>query len=211
MSATPEGINTGDGIQASQKLGAATGLMAESWWAPTCHVEGETRSRSMFVERALPHSLLVNSKGKRFINEASPYNDFGKGMYGTGSAPCWFIFDARYRQKYPCGSLLPGYAVPDKAVSSQYQNFYQKADSLEALSDKIGVDQKGLVETVSNLNRYALEGKDPEFGKGDSLFDRYYGDPGVKPNHCLGGAGKSPFLRSEGEYRGYWHQGRPGY
>ncbi len=192
-SAAPEGINTGDGIQAGQNLGAATALMEHSWWAPTSHVEGETRSRAMFVERALPNCILVNKAGKRFMNEAAPYNDFGDGMYGTGSVPCWFVFDAQYRHKYPCGALLPGYAVPDKAVPKRYKNCFRKAESLEALAETIGVDASGLKETVANYNQYSVEGKDPEFGKGDSLFDRYYGDPNTTPNPCLGPLEKGPF------------------
>ncbi|MFK0574124.1 FAD-binding protein, partial [Endozoicomonas sp.] len=192
-SAAPEGINTGDGIQAGQELGAATALMEHSWWAPTSHVEGETRSRAMFVERALPNCILVNKAGKRFINEAAPYNDFGDGMYGTESVPCWFVFDAQFRHKYPCGALLPGYAVPDKAVSRRYKDYYQKAATLKELAENIGVDVEGLQETVTKYNQYSVEGSDPEFGKGDSLFDRYYGDPNVTPNPCLGPLEKGPF------------------
>lgn len=190
--------NTGDAILAGQELGAATALMEHSWWAPTTRVEGEEKQRALFVERALPGCIMVNQAGKRFVNEAAPYNDIGYAMYEAHSdqvsaVPCWMVFDAEFRRKYPVGALLPGYAQPDWSIPRHLKSSFQKADSLTELAGKIGVDRAGLEETVRTFNQYARAGKDPEFGKGDSLFDRYYGDPNVKPNPCLGPLEKGPY------------------
>lgn len=196
-SATPPN-NTGDAIRAGQALGAATALMDHSWWAPTVHVEGEEKPRALFVERALPGCILVDSAGTRFVNEAAPYTDIVYAMYANhseqkSSIPCWLVFDADYRHKYPCGPLLPGYAQPDRQLSEQVRRGIHKADNLAELARDIGVDARGLVDTVAHFNAMAEAGRDSDFGKGDSVFDRYYGDPGVKPNPCLAPLQRAPF------------------
>ncbi len=196
-SATPP-YNTGDAIRAGQQLGAATALMEHSWWAPTTHVEGEEKQRALFVERTLPGCIMVNSAGERFVNEAAPYTDIVYAMYennreGATSVPCWLIFDADFRRKYPCGALLPGYAMPDSRLPKHLLSYFHKADSLQELAGKIGVDTAGLMRTLDRFNPMAEAGQDLDFHKGDSLFDRYYGDPTVQPNPCLAPLVKAPF------------------
>lgn len=196
-SATPPN-NTGDAIRAGQALGAATALMDHSWWAPTVQVEGEEKPRALFVERALPGCIMVDSAGSRFVNEAAPYTDIVYAMYANHSAekssiPCWLVFDADYRHKYPCGPLLPGYAQPDRQIPEAVRRGIHKANTLADLARSIGVDARGLAATVERFNAMALAGQDSDFGKGDSVFDRYYGDPGVSPNPCLGPLKRAPF------------------
>lgn len=196
-SATPP-YNTGDAIRAGQALGAQTALMAHSWWAPTTRVEGEEKQRALFVERTLPGCILVDSAGQRFVNEAAPYTDIVYAMYahnreGATSVPCWIVFDAEFRRKYPCGALLPGYAQPDWQVPKRLRSYFHKADSLPALAAQIGVDAAGLVSCVQRFNALAAQGRDEDFHKGESLFDRYYGDPHVQPNPCLAPLAKGPF------------------
>ncbi len=196
-SATPPN-NTGDAIRAGQGIGAATALMEHSWWAPTTHVAGEEKQRAMFVERTLPGCILVDSAGQRFVNEAAPYTDIVYAMYahnreGTTSVPCWMVFDAEFRRKYPCGALLPGYAQPDWQVPKALRGYFHKAASLAALAAQIGVDPAGLAATVERFNGMAEQGRDEDFHKGESLFDRYYGDPHVQPNPCLAPLHKGPY------------------
>lgn len=196
-SATPP-YNTGDAIRAGQALGATTALMGHSWWAPTTHVEGEEKQRALFVERTLPGCIMVNSAGERFVNEAAPYTDIVYAMYesnreGATSVPCWLVFDADFRRKYPCGALLPGYAMPDSRLPKHLLSYFHKADSIAELAGKIGVDATGLLRTLDRFNPMAEAGKDLDFNKGDSLFDRYYGDPTIQPNPCLAPLVKAPF------------------
>ncbi|WP_137822970.1 FAD-binding protein [Pseudomonas sp. D(2018)] len=196
-SATPP-YNTGDAIRAGQALGAATALMDHSWWAPTTHVEGEEKQRALFVERTLPGCVMVNSAGQRFVNEAAPYTDIVYAMYennreGATSVPCWLVFDAEFRRKYPCGALLPGYAMPDSRLPKHLHSYFHKADSLHELAEKTGIEAMGLLRTIDRFNPMAEAGKDLDFHKGDSLFDRYYGDPTVTPNPCLAPLLKAPF------------------
>lgn len=192
-------INNGDGIRAGLALGAKLGFMDLVWGSPTVHVPGASSQTTLFVERCAPGCVIVNKKGKRFVNEAAAYPDVVTAMYrddaqGNGCVPAWFVFDANFRKKYPAGLFLPSQIQPDSALPKDWlDKVYFRADSLEALAAKIGVDAAGLKETTRKIGEYAKAGKDPEFGKGDTSIDRYYSDPTVGPNSCLGPVDTGPF------------------
>ncbi|MEU8303300.1 FAD-binding protein [Actinomadura sp. NPDC048955] len=171
--------NTGDGIRAGESVGAALDLMDDAWWMPAVrHPAGATIP--LLSERCIPRSVIVGQDGKRFTNESAPYVNFVHDQLEGGHVPCWFVMDAKARARYPFAQILPGAPIP-KAFYEAGIAF--KADTLAELAGKIGVPADALGETVETFNRYAREGKDPEFGRGDSAYDRYYGDPNLKnPN-----------------------------
>ena len=196
--AAPHG-NEGDGLKAGLAVGAATGFMNLTWGAPTVTVPGAPSATAVFVERSLPGSVCVNGRGQRFCNEAGPYGEFASAMQAdhakTGATvPCWVVFDGRFRKNYPCGPLMPSSIMPDSKIPADWVGaVYHKADTLDALAAKIGVDAQGLARTVAKMNEYAKAGVDPEFGRGGNAFDRYYADPRAKPNPCLGPIDRAPF------------------
>ena len=199
-SATPPGDNTGAALEAGTALGAATALMDWAWWAPTIAVPGEDTPRGVFAERAFPGAIVVNSLGRRFVNEAAPYLEFVDAMYrdnqstGGQSIPAWVIFDGHFRFNYAMGPLMPAQVMPDSRLRKEWLNaLYFKADSLAALAAQIGVDSVGLEQTVARVNEYARSGVDADFGRGGNVFDRYYGDSNVKPNPCLAPLSKGPY------------------
>ncbi len=189
--------NTGDTIAISEKLGASFDLLDQAWWTPVV-CPPDAPAWVMVIEKALPMGIIVNGVGERFMNEAAPYNDAGKAMYAANSAeepsiPGHLIFDATFRSRYPVGSVDPSYAMPDSALTPDLKEFMTFAPTLAGLADKIGVDPTKLERTVARFNEFAHKGKDPDFGRGASLQDRYYGDPRVGPNPCLGPLEKPPF------------------
>jgi 3-oxosteroid 1-dehydrogenase len=68
-----------------------------------------------------------------------------------------------------------------------------KAPTLAELARQIGVDPTRFRSTVQRFNGYARSGVDGEFGRGNSAYDRYYGDPTVHPNPNLGPIERGPF------------------
>lgn len=176
--------NTGDGIQAGQRAGAALALMDDAWWGPTIPIPGDPYF--CLAERTLPGGLLVNQAGSRFVNEAAPYSDVVHIMYDRDAAapdiPAWLIVDQNYRNRYLFKDVLPTFTFPDDWYSS---GAAYKAWTLDALATSIGVPAAALRSTVSRFNSLAASGKDTDFGRGDSTYDHYYTDPSVLPNSCL--------------------------
>ena len=74
-----------------------------------------------------------------------------------------------------------------------------RADSLEELAEKLGINAAGLVHTVAQFNEHARRGEDPLFGRGQSEHDKYYADRKNLPNPSLGPLTRAPFyaLRCE--------------
>jgi len=190
--------NTGDIINMGIDAGAAIGLMDEAWWGPAVKFPADDRARFFVIELSLPGSVLVNKQGRRFVNEAAPYGDKVAAMYAKNTPeaetiPSYLIFDANFRNKYPVGPLLPGQQQPDWAAPKDVMSLIVKADSLRELAEKLGIDADGLEATVAKMNEYAKTGVDTEFGRGDTIFDQYYGDLNQKPNPNLGPIDKAPF------------------
>lgn len=195
--------STGDAIRMGIELGAGIDWMHEAWWGPTTVVPGEERARMLVVEKGLPGCILVNKKGRRFVNEASTYANvvqvtYEKNTEEAPTVPAYMIFDATYRSKYPCGPMLSGAQQPDWMLPKRFRDGYlRKADSLRELANQLGVDADGLEEEIRTFNANARAGHDPDFGRGEGGFDRYYGDDKVKPNPCLAPIATGPFYGIE--------------
>lgn len=193
--------NTGDGILAAEKLGAALELMEDSWWGPTVPlVDAPWFALS---ERNSPGSIIVNLSAKRFMNESMPYVEachhmYG-GQYGQGegpgeNVPAWLIFDQQYRDRYIFAGLQPGQRIPKKWLES---GVVVKAETLAELAEKTGLSAEALAATVDRFNGFARSGVDEDFHRGDSAYDRYYGDPTIKPNPNLGEIKHGPFYAAK--------------
>ena len=161
-----------------EEIGADLTGMQDAWWMPGVQLpgeelEGRPLSRVFLGERALPHSIMVNSKGERFANEALAYDQFGAIMREvdpeTGTMPnatAWLIFDQTYWDKFGIFGITPGGEVPD---------YLHRADTLVELAAQIGVDEAGCGAPSSGSTPSARRARDPEFQRGDTLFDRYFG------------------------------------
>lgn len=189
--------NTGDAIRGGMEIGAKTSLMNHAWWAPSIKVPGWPQPFVLFAERSLPGLVIVNKNGLRFSNEAAPYLESGLSMYENDqnlvSVPSYIVFDATFRHKFPLGPLGPGYAFPDSRLPEAVKEILVKADTLEGIAEKIGVNAENLQETVRRNNDYAVTGRDPEYGRGDSYYDKFYGDSRNQPNPCIAPIDKAPF------------------
>jgi 3-oxosteroid 1-dehydrogenase len=185
--------NTGDGIVVGQEAGAGLDLMDDAWWGPSIPLTGGPYF--CLAERSLPGSIIVNGVGQRFSNEAAPYVDAVHAMYDRHTAdkphiPAWMITDQRYRNNYVFAGLPPRKSLPKRWFAA---GVVFKAGTLAELAEQIKLPADGLAETVQRFNGFAKSGKDEDFGRGDSAYDRYYGDPRCRPNPNLAPLDLAPF------------------
>ncbi|MEQ0557488.1 3-oxosteroid 1-dehydrogenase [Amycolatopsis sp. NEAU-NG30] len=185
--------NTGDGITAGLKLGAALDLMDDAWWGPTLPLTGGPWFA--LAERSRPGCLMVDAHGKRFVNESAPYVEAVHAMYGDGDGPgehipTWLVFDQRYRDRYMFTGIGPRQPLPGRWFKA---GIAAKSSTLAGLAAKIEVPAAALEATVTRFNGFARRGVDEDFHRGVSRYDHYYGDPRNKPNPSLGPLDKAPF------------------
>lgn len=193
---------TGEGLQLAMAAGAKLGNMTSAWWAPTLvapdepWASGEQRGQILLIERTVPHSIMVNRKAERFCNEAANYSalggvfhQFDPANYDYLNLPAYLIFDAQYAARYPLGTRMPGQPIPD---------WVMRAETLEGLAAQMGLDPSTLTETVARFNVHADAGHDPDFGRGTSAYDHFYGDRSRSGTAVtLGAIREAPFYAVE--------------
>jgi succinate dehydrogenase/fumarate reductase flavoprotein subunit len=170
--------NTGDGLRMAMAHGADLANMGEAWWVPIVQLPGDTfqgrpRSRSVRLERTRPRSIIVNLAGKRFLNEAGEYNSMaGPFQYldprdGYANDPAWIVFDSLHLKRYGFLGVAPGEPAPE---------WFSPSADLAELGAKTGIDADGLAGTLAAWNDNVAHETDPDFGRGSSAYDGYWGD-----------------------------------
>ena len=189
--------DTGEAIEAAMRLGAQTALMDEAWWLPSPRT-GRFGQSTLDQARQRPRTIYVDAAGRRFCNESNSYMEVGKAMYErdrtSRAVPCWLIFDDRYRKRYAHVRSHPGYFPKEMLESGKLK----KAETLAELAALCGIDADGLAETIDCFNEHARHGLDPEYGRGESAYNRSLGDPNRRlPNPAVGPIDEGPVYACE--------------
>ncbi|TAL00305.1 MAG: FAD-dependent oxidoreductase [Rhodospirillaceae bacterium] len=186
--------NTGDGLKMAMKAGAMLGNMREAWWTAVADVPSNSMGRMMITaHRTRPRSIMINRQGKRFTNEAANYNAFGGAFhvldvssFSYANLPCWLVLDQGYIDRYGFDFWpTPGIA-PDWLMS---------APDLQSLAERLGVPGQALAQTVARWNEAVAGGSDPDYQRGESAFDKWWGDPNLKGQKAgtLGPLDRAPY------------------
>lgn len=198
--------NKGAGIRAARAIGAELSQNVESpaYWSPASVMKNPDGTETVWIhghmDRGKPGLIAVNAAGKRFTNEADSYHDVVMAMYRdqtvhapstVGTPPqAWFICDHRFIKAYGLGLIKPLYPRLQPFVDAGY---LLRADSLDELARRIGVDPVGLAGSVATHNFDCIGGVDTAFGRGATAFNRFNGDPDQKPNPCMRSIENPPF------------------
>jgi 3-oxosteroid 1-dehydrogenase len=198
----------GDGQRMAMEIGAEMRNM-HSCWGHTCYTafaEESIAKGGIAIHTFDYHkrgAILVNRYGKRFCNEASDYasqwrtnfawENWGDNRYAN--IPSWLICDQAMVDTYgidPTGHtdlFKPG-EVPD---------YFIKADTLEELATKAGIDPAGLVPEVARFNKFVANLKDEDFHRGDSFLDWKMFTAGTPedPSATLGPISTPPYYAAE--------------
>jgi succinate dehydrogenase/fumarate reductase flavoprotein subunit len=196
--ASPAG--TGDGLHVAIAAGASmnTRVASPAYWVPASRFLRADGSPGVFphtvTDRAKPGVIAVNASGKRFVNEALSYHEFVLAMLRDGNDAAnrsfYLVCDRRFLWTYGLGRIQPFTLRLKRYVRS---GELIEAPSFAALADLIGVEKSALSTTLENYNTHAQTGLDPEFGRGNTIYQRHLGDAGHSPNPCVAPIERAPF------------------
>lgn len=190
------GTLSGDAIALVEPVGGSPDSLP-AWAAPVLPgyrlekpaFDGDTGFRACY-EHCLPHTFLVNEHAERFCDDsfhtrivAAALADGDRG----GNLPFFMIWDSRHHQRYGLGATAPGGEYPPGLVS--------RASTLAGLADALGLPADALEATAARFNTHAVDGTDPDFGRGTNLSVRKFrGDGTHQPNPNVGPVSEAPFF-----------------
>ncbi|MCU1635894.1 MAG: tricarballylate dehydrogenase [Cryobacterium sp.] len=142
--------NTGDMLTAALDVGAAKGgdwatAHSVQWDAFTAQNESNRALTNRLTRQSYPLGIIVNSAGKRFLDEGADFRNYTYAKYGKeilkqpGSI-AYQIFDATLRPML----RTEEYDMPGISVAT--------ADSIDALGHALGIDPEQFSRTVSEYN-----------------------------------------------------------
>lgn len=190
-SAAPEG-QTGSGIQVGIDAGGDVAMMGDAWWGAGVRV-GDDKNSFVLGERSFPYSMVVDQSGQRYLDESESYVDFGHHMLERDATvpaiPSWLVLDRRHVRRYLNTFLV----MPGVKKWMLENGELVEAGTLDGLAAAMGVDRATFLASVERFNAFARDGVDRDFQRGRTAYDRYYGDPWVRPNPNLGPIERGPF------------------
>lgn len=190
--------NTGDGILMAMAAGAEIGNMNNNWGVPT-YVTSNGIIQDWAQWRTKPGAIIVNSAGKRFVNESSAYPVANRAflswdtkIYGYPNIPAYTIMDSTAFTKYGLAGA--------SSVMSTLPSYVYKADKLTDLAALLNIDPTNLQDTITAFNANAVNGVDPDFNRGVFSFDTITGGDPTRSdlkNDCLAPLETPPYYGAQ--------------
>ena len=140
----------GQGIKMAQAIGADTVDMDQIQIHPTVQYD----SASLITEGLRGDgAILVNTEGKRFIDEVSTRDVVSAAEIAQPGSYSWLIIDQKMVDE---SSVIQGYIK---------KGYTFEGKTCEELAEQIGVDGAALAETINTWNGYVEAKNDPDFGR----------------------------------------------
>ena len=188
---------TGDSLTMAGEIGAKIHVIGKNlamfvgFMVPAHDGKPEIFKNGGTHEIPYAHSFVVNKLGQRFGDESFfqklnlGLRDFDVWTHTYRNFPFFFIMDAQYAARNSFGGSPIG-EMPD---------WVPRADTLEELAERLGIDPAGLANTATRFNGFAESGIDEDFHRGEAAWSRSYaGDRTLKTkNPALGTLAKAPF------------------
>lgn len=195
------GQNQGGGIASAQAIGGVVQkeVFTTAFWTPVSLLDQEGQDQIVMpyghFDRGKPGAIIVGRDGQRFVNEAASYHDVTVAMFEQlreKPDDCFHIIcDSRFLRKYGLGLVKP---IPPQRLEKWVENGYLKtAPTLEDLARQLEIPPQALSASVNRHNGFCSAGKDEDFGKGETAFNRFNGDLKNLPNACLREIEAPPF------------------
>ena len=171
---------TGDGIKMGYWAG---GVIEPVGHTKMCH---GADSEPMTTEPL----LRVDMDGKRFSAEVMPLS-LVQSLFRVSGKPTEYVelFDSAYEEKVagwggtPVAAEKLGKYMPEDADNYNGRSQLFKADTVEELAEKLGIDGATLKATVDRYNELCEAGADEDFGK-DAKYIVALDTPPFYGAHC---------------------------
>lgn len=158
--------NEGDALRLAEPFGAALAHLDQALIFPCIPTRYEGKPHGMPAPVHMePNAIVVNRHAQRFTSEYAI--DLGEALDerdpATGEPvhlPAWLISDRRFLRP-----TVRWYARYDRS-------WIVRARTVEELAGKIGLPPEALAATVRRFNAFAAEGRDGDFARGESIFQK---------------------------------------
>ncbi len=193
--------STGDGLIMGAEIGAAIrriqnnlSLMLGFYLTPDEPSHEPIQCMAGISEMCSPHTLVVNKAGQRFADESyfqsvvPALRKFDTLRHAYANLPCFLIFDQQFAKSYSLAHLPVGAAVPASVA---------RADTIQDLAAKLGIDTLGLDRSVERFNGFAAAGDDEDFQRGALRWRLAARSAEGRKNPSLGALDQPPFYGLE--------------
>ncbi len=135
-----------------------------------------------------PHMAEVGVADSRDNAFGATFHVEDVSRFEYANLPCWLVFDQTYVDTY-------GFRVTAGGVGGEPPSWVPRGENAAELADVLGIDADALEATIERWNELCLAGHDPDFGRGNSAFDCWWGDPHRKGRRdaTLGPLTRGPF------------------
>ena len=157
----------GSGIELAAKAGA-----------DLAHIDSGASWKFIYAPLAFLKAVFVNKSGERLCNEDRYGSHLGKLSIEENNGESWLVLDQGIRDCI-LHELWTSDKIPLVERIQGYMNLYtnsKKAESIELLARRCGIDSDQLSSTIQTYNGDCLRGEDIEFRKNQA-----YLQPLVKP------------------------------
>jgi len=172
--------NSGDFIRIARRHGIPTSNLDSAWFKQCILPFNPQRMGQVFFLN-MDSFIVVDRSGKRYANEKNFYQQRGLQMYRNPERRCVFcIFDERARKLYEGPLKGLGGPVPFEAMQNDClcrgRNEQELADAVRSKLAEVAPGfelehdfARTLSTSLERFNKFAVEGKDLEFGRGESV------------------------------------------
>ena len=163
-------FNTGDGIRMALDIGAQS---YGNWsgchsvaWDLNAPPYGDRKIGDLFQKHSYPLGIVVNIHGQRFVDEGADFRNYTYAKYGAEilkqpERVAFQIFDDKVKHL-----LRDEYRIAQVTMAT--------ANTIEELASGLGIDPRGLVNTVTQFNGAVMDKEfNPAILDGKGTMDIY--------------------------------------
>jgi succinate dehydrogenase/fumarate reductase flavoprotein subunit len=194
--------NTGDFLRIGMEVGASVGNLEMAWWGQTpleFALEEEGRIPGMSYFPWGDSMIMVNVEGERIVNEKAPYHDRAQAHFYFNPTTKRYtnqvmiqVYDRyvaetvepegwhKVRAPIPPVGEFPDYLIIGETLDELSEEIRKRLEALKRQTGGLELSpgfSTTLKSTVERFNQFALEGKDLDFGRGETPHELNYSPP----------------------------------